>query len=111
MHSSRVRPLLMTLRARLPLAILTIALVSGVSSPASARKYTLQELIDRVSRSYAGVQAARENVSSAQAQLAQANGLLWPQGQLTFGITGTPNVKCFGPIQADGTLPPFNPDQ
>ena len=59
-----------------------------------ARKYTLAELIDRVSASYSGVQAAQANVDSARAQLAQANGLMWPQGTLNFGITGTPDVQC-----------------
>jgi outer membrane protein TolC len=94
MHSSRVRSLRKTLRARVPLALLGLTVVAGLTRPAHARRYTLPELIDKVSAGYAGVQAARDNVTSARAQLSQANGLLWPQGALTFGLTTTPNVQC-----------------
>ena len=45
-----------------------------------------------------GVQAAREGVESADAQLSQANRLWWPTGQLTFGITGSPEVRCIDPV-------------
>jgi outer membrane protein TolC len=75
----------------------------AIAPAAHARTYTLAQLIDKVSASYAGVQAAREGVTSAEAQLAQANGLMWPQGQLNFGITGTPNVQC---ANASGAVDP-----
>jgi outer membrane protein TolC len=65
-----------------------------VTRPAAARRYTLSEVIEKVTASYPGVQAARENVASAEAQLSQANGLLWPQGALTFGFATTPNIRC-----------------
>jgi outer membrane protein TolC len=88
---------------------MTIAL--GSTHPAAARRYTLPELINRVSASYAGVQAAREGVAAAQAQLGQATGLMWPQGTLTFGLTGTPEVRCTGPGDALGNLPMPNANQ
>jgi outer membrane protein TolC len=74
--------------------MLAFVLVAAPTRPCEARRYTLQELIDRVSANYAGVQAGRAAIDSAQAQVAQANGLWWPQGALTFGITGTPKVEC-----------------
>jgi outer membrane protein TolC len=46
---------------------------------------------------YSGVQAAREGVGAAEAQQSQANRLWWPTGQLTFGITGSPEVRCIDP--------------
>jgi outer membrane protein TolC len=84
----------------------------GVARPAEARRYTLPELINRVSASYAGVQAAREGVASSQAQLGQATGLMWPQGTLNFGLTGTPEVRCIGaPNPVTGELPPVGANQ
>jgi outer membrane protein TolC len=96
--------------------MLVVALACIMSRRAEARHYTLQELIDKVSAGYAGVQAARENVSSAEQQLAQANGLMWPQGTLTFGFATTPNVECTGagmidPVTMKPTLPQPNPNK
>ena len=82
------------MRARLPLAIVAAVAVLALPGPAAARRYTLPELIARVNASYPGVQAAREGVESADAQLSQATRLWWPTGQLTFGITGSPEVRC-----------------
>ena len=76
---------------------LTTALIAAslvVSRPAAARVYNLTELLDKVGREYAGVQAAREGQHMAEAQLAQANRLWAPTGDITFGITGSPDVKC-----------------
>jgi outer membrane protein TolC len=72
--------------------------VLALPRPAAARRYTLAELIARVNASYPGVQAAREGVASADAQLSQATRLWWPTGQLTFGFTGSPEVRCIDPI-------------
>jgi outer membrane protein TolC len=71
-----------------------VALLCVTAPRVEARRYTLAELVDRVSATYSGVRAAREGVTSAKQQLMQANGLWYPQGQLTFGITGTPKVQC-----------------
>src|SRR5687767_108151 len=62
--------------------------------PAAARRYTLPELLEHVSRVYPGVVAAREGQAAAQAQLEQAGRLWAPQGEITFGLTGSPDVKC-----------------
>ncbi|HWE28819.1 MAG TPA: TolC family protein [Polyangia bacterium] len=90
-------------RARVPLArtaaVAVAALVLvGAARPAAARRYTLPELIAQVNASYPGVQAARQGVESADAQLSQATRLWWPTGQLTFGITGSPEVRCIDPV-------------
>ena len=70
--------------------------ISCVLLPASAdaRRYTLAELLEKVSRDYPGVTAAKEGQAASEAQLSQANRLWWPSGQLTFGITGSPDIKC-----------------
>ncbi|HEX6837770.1 MAG TPA: TolC family protein [Polyangia bacterium] len=89
-------------RPRVPLArAVAVALaLTAVVLPrsAAARRYTLPELIAKVNAAYPGVQAAREGVEGAQAQLSQATRLWWPTGQLTFGITGSPEVRCLDPV-------------
>lgn len=65
-----------------------------VARPAVARTYSLADLLDKVGREYAGVQAAREGQHIAEAQLSQANRLWAPTGDITIGITGSPDVKC-----------------
>ena len=90
------------MRARFPLARATAVVVGAAvalaATPAAARRYTLPELIERVNATYPGVQAAREGVESADAQLSQATRLWWPTGNLTFGITGSPEVRCIDPV-------------
>jgi outer membrane protein len=81
-----------------PLAVFVAAAISLFPRPAAARRYTLPELIAKVNAQYPGVQAAREGVDSANAQLSQANRLWWPTGQLTFGFTGSPEVRCVDPV-------------
>ncbi len=80
---------------RVPFVLALVAGVVALPSTAAARRYTLPELIAKVNAEYPGVQAAREGVDAADAQLAQANRLWWPTGQLTFGLTGSPNLRCF----------------
>ena len=79
-------------------AVVAAALLALSARPAAARRYTLPELIARVNASYHGVQAAREGVEAADAQLSQAARLWWPTGQLTFGFTGSPQVRCDDPV-------------
>lgn len=102
MASVLSRPLLPIKRPRVPLArVAAVALALAVvvlPRPAAARRYTLPELIAKVNASYPGVQAAREGVASADAQLSQATRLWWPTGQLTFGVTGSPEVRCIDPV-------------
>ena len=97
MDSSLSRPLRHIHRARVPLALVTLAVVALVPRPCAARRYTLGELIATVNAYYPGVQAAREGVDAADAQLSQAARLWWPTGQLTFGFTGSPQVRCIDP--------------
>ncbi len=61
---------------------------------AEARKYTLPELLERVVAQYPGIVAAKENQHASEAQVSQANRLWFPTGGVTFGITGSPDVKC-----------------
>jgi outer membrane protein TolC len=86
------------MRARVPLAIAALAIVFALPRPAAARRYTLPELIAKVNATYPGVLAAREGVESADAQLSQAWRLWWPTGQLIFGLTGSPEMRCVDPI-------------
>jgi outer membrane protein, multidrug efflux system len=82
------------MRARVPLALVAAVVVATAPRPAAARRYTLPELIAKVNAEYSGVQAAREGVAASDAQLSQANRLWWPTGQLTFALTGSPEVRC-----------------
>jgi outer membrane protein TolC len=95
--------------ARFPLALAVTLIALGVPRAAEARRYTLAELIERVNAIYPGVQAAREGVASADAQLSQATRLWWPTGQFTFGLTGSPEVRCVDPVTGkawnDPTVP------
>ncbi|MCU1279410.1 MAG: outer membrane protein [bacterium] len=84
--------------ARVPLAFVLAVAVLALPRPAAARRYTLAELIAQVNASYSGVQAAREGVEAADAQLSQATRQWWPTGQLTFGFTGSPQVRCVDPV-------------
>jgi outer membrane protein TolC len=78
-------------------------------APASARHYSLAELVARVRTDYPGLVAGREGVAAARAQLTQAH-LMWlPTGDLTFALSGTPNVQCIGPPQPNGLPDPKLP--
>lgn len=61
---------------------------------AEARRYTLRELLDKVAKEYSGVVAAQHGQAASEAQLSQANRLWWPSGEINFGITGSPDIKC-----------------
>jgi outer membrane protein len=65
-----------------------------LSQSASANKYTLQQLLDRVKAEYPSVTAARESAIAADAQVAQAWRLWAPIGSLTGGFTLAPSIKC-----------------
>lgn len=110
--SRLLRPIM---RAVVPLAPLAprvaAALILLVATPAAARRYTLAELIAKVNASYAGVQAAREGVVSADAQLSEATRLWWPTGQLTFGLTGSPEVRCIDPVTGKAWTSPGGDQQ
>src|SRR5262249_43341527 len=84
--------------ARFPLALTVMLVALGLPRVAEARRYTLAELIEHVNAVSPGVQAAREGVAGADAQLSQATSLWYPSGQLTFGLTGSPEVRCVDPI-------------
>jgi outer membrane protein TolC len=97
-------------RARLlGIAFTLAALLLPVRS--EARRYTLDQLLDKVSRDYVGVTAAREGEAISQAQIHEANRLWAPSGNVTFGITGSPDIKCVGGVTAAGTLPAVGSNQ
>jgi outer membrane protein TolC len=88
---------------RNPITTVWVVLGLLLSPPrAEARRYTLPELLEHVARVYPGVVAAREGQAAAQAQLEQAGRLWAPQGELTFGITGSPDVKCADAMGVSG---------
>ena len=76
------------------LGITALVCTLVVGHPAAARTYRLADLLEKVGREYAGVQAAQEGQHMAEAQLSQANRLWAPTGEVTFGITGSPDIKC-----------------
>jgi outer membrane protein TolC len=71
-----------------------LSLVALASSPARATTYTLDQLLERAKGNWPGVAAAREALAGAQHQLSEANYLWAPTGEFTFGITGSPHVRC-----------------
>jgi outer membrane protein TolC len=94
-------------------------LVAGIAflaaQPAAhATKYTLTEIVERVSRDFPAVAAAREGVAAAQAQLRAAR-LAWlPAGDATLFLSGSPNVKClnkpYDPTDVDNAKGSNTPD-
>ncbi len=80
------------------MVLVAAAVLALLPRTAAARRYTLPELIAKVNAQYPGVEAARAGVDSADAQLSQATRAWWPTGQLTFGITGSPEVRCIDPL-------------
>jgi outer membrane protein TolC len=75
-------------------ALSLLALIALSATPAHAKRYTLKELIAKMTGEYAGVQAGRENVEAAKAALAQAQRMWLPTGELQFGFMPTPEVHC-----------------
>ena len=73
---------------------LVAVVLLGISPRAHATTYTLEDIVERVSRDFPAVAAAREGVAAAEAQLRAAR-LAWlPAGDATLYISGSPNVKC-----------------
>ncbi len=80
--------------------VLAITLWSG---HASARRYTLEEAIAKVTADYPGVRAARESLQAAEAGLMQSQ-LNWaPSGDINFFLTGHPDARC---ADANGRVDP-----
>ena len=72
--------------------LIAFGFVPLFGSSAGAGRYTLEQLLAKVRSEYPGVQAARDAVDSADAQLSTATRLWAPSGEIRFGITGAPNV-------------------
>ncbi|HEY7954146.1 MAG TPA: TolC family protein [Polyangia bacterium] len=81
--------------------LLAFSLALAGAGRADAATYTLAQLIAKVKAEYPGVIAAREALSSSEAQLSQAQRLWMPQGGVDFWITGAPNVRCFNNVTGD----------
>lgn len=72
----------LTLLLSLPIAVLL-----GPSS-AHAKKYTLEEILNKVTVDYPGVLAARHAVRSSETLVSQAKYNWMPQGDVSFFLTG-----------------------
>jgi outer membrane protein len=83
------------------------AILVLVATPAQAGHYTLKQLLERVDADYSGVRAARAGVDAARLQLSLANRQWWPTGQVTFALTGSPEVRCWN---GQTTFPNGTPD-
>lgn len=64
------------------------------AATARAAVYTLDQLVTRARAQSAAVVAARESLGAAEAQVSEARRLLWPSGELNFGLTGSPTLRC-----------------
>jgi outer membrane protein len=76
------------------LAAALSVLLGALAGEASAARYSLRELIAKVSRDYSGVRAAEASVRASQAQVAQAVRAWAPTGDVSFWITGAPLIRC-----------------
>lgn len=77
-------------------AWLVVLAVACAAPRAEAARYSLEELVRKVSSEFAGVVAGREGVEAAQAQLRAAQ-LMWlPTGEATLLLSGSPKVRCIG---------------
>jgi outer membrane protein TolC len=101
----------MLLRTRSLCWSFIIAAVMLAPARSEARRYTLSELLAKVAHDYVGVTAAREGEAVSQAQIHEANRLWAPTGMVTFGITGSPDIKCVGAANPDGSLPSVDSNQ
>lgn len=75
-------------------AALLAAASAFLPTESRAERYDLAALLARVRQRAPQVAAAREQIAVADAQLATARRLWAPQGELTFGLTGAPDVRC-----------------
>ena len=76
-----------------------------VSSPASARKMNLQQLLE-MARSNPGLQASAAATSAMEAQVMEAK-LNWlPQGDILSLLAPSPDIQCNPPPLGSGVPPP-----
>jgi outer membrane protein TolC len=101
----------MSFRPRFLCSLFMLAVVLLAPARSEARRYTLTELLAKVAHDYVGVTAAREGEAVSQAQVSEARRLWAPTGLVTFGITGSPDIKCIGAANPDGTLPSMDSNQ
>ena len=78
--------------ARLLVAVLVLGGLG--TNEARAARYTLKQLIDKVTREYPGVKAAEASVDASRAQYAQARRSWAPTGDLSIQAGTTPSVVC-----------------
>jgi len=78
-----------------PFVILVAAV--GLAAPASAREYTLPQLLAKVRADYPGVLKAERDVDSARAVEAQAARAWAPTGSLDFSIFTSGESRCSTP--------------
>ena len=82
--------------------VISALLLLSVPALASSHVYSLTALVHKVKQDYPAVEAARHSLSAAEAQVSQASRLRLPTGELTFGLTGSPSVRC---TDSSGTIP------
>jgi len=81
-------------------SVLTVAVVTGGllmglgQRTASAKAYTLPELLDAARRGNPGIQAGAAATEAMQAQLLEAHRNAWPSGELTSFVTALPKIEC-----------------
>lgn len=74
--------------------VLTVAALLGAPGPALAARYTLAQLVKKVTEEHPGVVAERAMVAMRRAQLLEQQ-LRWtPEGEARFLATGAPEVRC-----------------
>jgi outer membrane protein TolC len=86
-------PLLRAVKS-LPVCLVLVLLAPLTTATARAERYDLQQLLARVRDRAPQIDAAQAAVYIAEAQVHTARRLWAPTGELTFGLTGVPEVRC-----------------
>jgi outer membrane protein TolC len=92
-------------RVSLLLCAAAAATAMLISPPASARKLTLQQLLE-VARSNPGLQASAAATSAMEAQVFEAKMNWLPQGDILSLLAPSPNIQCNPPPLGSGVPPP-----
>ena len=92
-------------RGSLLLWAATAATAMLISSPASARKMNLQQLLE-MARSNPGLQASAAATSAMEAQVFEAKMNWLPQGDILSLLAPSPDIQCNTPPLGSGVPPP-----
>jgi outer membrane protein TolC len=78
----------------LRLALLGVAVLLALPAPASAKAYTLPQLVELARRSNPGLAAGTQQTAGVEAQLEEAHRSWMPTGELLSIVAPVPEIRC-----------------